>query len=288
MRRINKENLNLKIKTKNGSFTPEAIFIDLDGTLFDKLSKNPSRKNIDSVKKIQEIVPVVVSTGRSLSVKVKHIMKLLNVPYAICQNGAVIVNNKNEVLKNITLNKEQVESTINIVKKYNRGFTINSKFLVYTNHKGWFLFRTLWWNKWKKIDKYYFKENFVNKIVIGGYLKKKKIWELAKEIEQSVKNVSVKTSGRDKVVEITHEDATKGNGDEFVANLLNVNIKKTIHIGDSENDSTTIDKVGALIAMEDSSSKLLNVATHLGPKHKRGGVSKILNGEFEVKLLKKE
>lgn len=282
MTRNNREDLDLMIEIDNKTFIPEGIFIDLDGTLFDKITKKPSKKNIEAVRRIQEIIPIIISTGRSYSKKVQQMMKLLNVKYAICQNGALIVDSEGNILQRITLKKEQVDQIIDIVVKNNIGFTINSKFLIYTNHWLWFLFRMIWRNKWKKIDKYIFVENDVNKIVIAGFWRTKKIWNLAKEIENKIKGVSVKTSGGDKIVEVTNELATKGNGDEFVANLLDIDIQKCIHIGDSENDSTTLGKVGSLVAMKDSSTKLLSIATHIGPKHKRGGVSKILLGRFKL------
>ena len=124
----------------------------------------------------------------------------------------------------------------------------------------------------------------VNKIVIAGLIRAKKVWSLSEKIRKEVSGVSVKTSGRDKIIEITDKSATKGKGAQLIANILNINIENTVHIGDSENDTTTLNKVGALIAVKNSSIKLLNVATHIGPNHKRGGVAKILNGEFsEVK-----
>lgn len=286
MTRDNKKNLDLTIEINNEIFTPEGIFIDLDGTLFDKITKKPSKKNLEAVRSIQETIPVVISTGRSYSKKVQQTMKMLNVKYAICQNGALIVDDEANILKRITLEEKQVNQVIKIVKKNNIGFTINSKFLIFSDHWLWFLFRLLWRSKWKKIDEYIFSENDVNKIVIAGFWRTKKIWNLAKEIENKIQGISVKTSGGDKIIEVTNEKATKGNGDEFIADLLGVDIKKCIHIGDSENDSTTYEKVGSLIAMKDSSTKLLSIATHIGPKHKRAGVAKILTGKF--KLQKKE
>lgn len=274
----------MKITTSNRTFNVEALFVDLDGTLFDKWNKKISKKNIEAVKLIQKEIPFIISTGRSYSNKVKKIMNLLDIKYAICQNGSLIVDNQGNIMKNITLNKEQVTKIVDITKENRLGFTINSEFLIYSNYWLFAPFRFLWRKKWKPIKKYQFKENFVNKIVIAGLIRAKKVWRLSDEIRKKVLGVSVKSSGRDKIIEITDKSATKGKGAELIANILNIDVKNTIHIGDSENDTTTLNKVGALIAVKNSSKKLLNVATHVGPNHKRGGVAKILNGEFsEVK-----
>lgn len=280
MRRNYKENI-VKVKSQNREFNVEAFFIDLDGTLFDKWNKKISKKNIAAIKEKQKNAHIVLSTGRSYSKKVKKVMKLLDIKYAICQNGAIVVDDQGNILQNITLNKEQTNSVVQIAKKNRIGFTINSEFLIYSNHWLWFPLRFLWRKKWKPIKKYQFKENFVNKIVLAGFIRTKKIWNLADEMVKEFKGLSIKTSGRDKIIEITSDKATKGIGAKFVANLLKIDIKNTVHIGDSENDTTTLGTVGALIAVKDGSSKLLNVATHLGPNHKRSGIAKILKGDIE-------
>lgn len=274
----------MQVTTNNRTFNVEAFFIDLDGTLFDKWNKKISKKNIEAIHAIQKDIPFIISTGRSYSNKVKKIMHLLNIKYAICQNGSLIVDDEGNVIKNITLNKEQVTKIVDITRQQKLGFTINSEFLIYSNYWLFAPFRFLWRKKWKPIKKYQYKENVVNKIVIAGLIRAKKVWSLSEKIRKEVSGVSVKTSGRDKIIEITDKSATKGKGAQLIANILNINIENTVHIGDSENDTTTLNKVGALIAVKNSSIKLLNVATHIGPNHKRGGVAKILNGEFlEVK-----
>lgn len=285
MSKIIRNNLNsITVTTNNRTFQVEAFFIDLDGTLLDKWNKKVSQKNIEVIKEKQKTTPIVISTGRSYSTKVKKVMNLLNIKYAICQNGAVVVDSDGKFYQDITLNKGQIEKVVQIVKDNKLGFTINSEFLIYSNYWLWAPLRFLWFKKWKRISKYHPQDNKVNKIVVAGFIRSNSTWRIAKEIQKIVEGVSVKTSGRDKVIEITHETATKGEGAIFVSKLLGIDIKNTIHIGDSENDSTTLDKVGALVAVSDASTKLIDVATHLGPKHKRSGIAKILNGDFnEIK-----
>ena len=61
-------------------------------------------------------------------------MHLLNIKYAICQNGSLIVDDEGNVIKNITLNKEQVTKIVDITRQQRLGFTINSEFLIYSNY----------------------------------------------------------------------------------------------------------------------------------------------------------
>ena len=61
-------------------------------------------------------------------------MKILNIQYAICQNGAIVVDKNGNNLLNIKLSNNQVESIVKIVKNNRLGFIINSQFVIYSNH----------------------------------------------------------------------------------------------------------------------------------------------------------
>lgn len=262
-------------------FDVKAYFIDLDGTTLDKkIRRTISKKNIDVLKNKNKTIPIVISTGRAYSQKVKKVMELINCKYAICQNGAVIGDNQGNILKEITLNKEQMELIINICLSYNVSFTINGRFEIFTNQKNYYLLKPFLWKKIKKIKKFNFNDYKVNKVVLAGR-RKKNINHIYDKIKDLIPDTSIKMSSHDYIIEITHKEATKGNGAVFISNLLQVNPKETVHVGDSQNDTTTIDVVGALIAMKNSSTKLLEVATHVGPSYKNGGVAKIIEGDFK-------
>lgn len=282
MRKIIKNHLDqtISIKLKNDEFDAQAFFIDLDGTTLDRIRKKISKKNIDAIREKNKFYPVIISTGRAFGNKVKKLMKLIDIKYAICQNGAIIVDKNENILLDIKLEKQQIIQITKMVEKHNLVFTINSEFKIYSNKKILFLCRLLFRKKFKKINNLDIDNIHVNKIVLAGKNRKKiqKIYEIVKD---QLNNVSMKMSAHDLIIEITHKNATKGNGAKFVSNLLNIDIKKTVHIGDSQNDTTTLNVVGALIAMKNSSNKLLDVATHIGPSYRHGGLAKVLNGKFE-------
>lgn len=283
MRKTNRKNFinnTTIVEVNDKSFEIQTFFIDLDGTTIDKIRKKISKKNIDAIKQKNKYVPVVISTGRSFGNKVKKIMNLLGVEYAICQNGSVIGDDQGNILLDIKLDEKQVRDVVEVAKKYNLCFTINSKFILYSNKKILAFCRLFFRKKFKKIDEFVISNSHVNKIVLAGKTKNK-INKIHKQIKDEIKDVSMKTSANDLIIEITHKDATKGNGAKFISNKLNVDLKKSVHIGDSQNDTTTLDMVGALIAMKNSSNKLLDVATHIGPSYRRGGLAKVLNGEFK-------
>ena len=272
----------LFITTNNHKFEVQAYFIDLDGTLLDQeIRKKMSKLNLETVKERNKHFPVVISTGRSYNKKVINLMKILDTQYVICQNGSIIADKEGNILLDIRLKTEQIKQIIPIIKKYRFGFTINSQYKLCSFSKRFFLWKLIFWHKLKRAETFDVNSEHVNKIVIGGTLRRKKLFKVLDEIKATVPNISAKVSGNDYIIEITDKNATKGTGAQFVANILKVDVKKTIHIGDSQNDATTIGIVGALIAMKNASKKLLEVATHVGPNNTRSGLAKILNGDFK-------
>lgn len=276
----------IKISINNKKeFEVEAFFIDLDGTSLDAKKHSISKTNINKIKETIKETPIIISTGRSFGNKVKELMELLNIEYAICQNGAVIANKKQEILQSITIEYEMVKMIKETALKYRIAITPNSQYKVYDSR--WFMKLPIFFNK-----KHYFKisdfdetEKY-NKLVLAG-CSKRKLFKIFKELKNTYPSLSIKTSAGDWIIEITDKKATKGLASIFVAKLLKIKPEKSVHIGDSMNDTTTINCVGALIAMENSSKHLLNVATHIGPNYKKGGLSKVLSGEFLENTSKK-
>ena len=275
------EKQTLTISNNDQQFVIKAYFIDLDGTTLDGYRKRISKKNIQAIKAKNEFYPVIISTGRAFNNRVKTIIKQLGLSYAICLNGAYVINDNQQVLANIALENQQVDQVLKIIKKEKIAFTINGIFEVFNDVKWAFFLRWFAFKKFKKISKFNINNyQSIQKITLVGKTRKKmqKVYQILK---QEINDVSIKTSGHDYIIEITNRLATKGQGAQLVSKLLNLNVKETIHIGDSENDATTLDYVGALVAMENSSKKLLAVATHRGPSYRRGGLAKVLSGNFE-------
>ena len=275
------EKQTLTISNNDQQFVIKAYFIDLDGTTLDGYRKRISKKNIQAIKAKNEFYPVIISTGRAFNNQVKTIIKQLGLSYAICLNGAYVIDNNQQVLANIALENQQVDQVLNIIKKEKIAFTINGIFEVFNDVKWAFFLRWFVFKKFKKISKFNINNyQSIQKITLVGKTRKKmqKVYQILK---QEINDVSIKTSGHDYIIEITNQLATKGQGAQLVSKLLNLNVQETIHIGDSENDATTLDYVGALVAMENSSKKLLAVATHRGPSYRHGGLAKVLSGNFE-------
>lgn len=274
----------LTITSAGRTFVAQAFFIDLDGTMLDSYRKRIGRKNRAAVRTLNQHRPVVISTGRAYSPKIQTLMQTLGIQYAICQNGALIVDEHGTTLANIALRSEQITQVLEAARQFNLAISINGTFEVFSDIKSWCWLRWFWSTKFKRTSAINWAAYpTINKLTLVGR-RRKKIHAAYTALKPQISGVSIKTSGHDYVIEITHEAATKGQGARFISARLGVAPHQSVHIGDSQNDATTAGIVGALIAMKNASRKLLAVATHVGPHYRRGGLARLLAGNFrEIK-----
>lgn len=115
------------------NFKPEIFFIDLDGTALDLPRKKEriSQQNLDVISQINKKIPVVISTGRINSPFVVDLMKKINSPFAICQNGGLIIDNNNNTLAKHPIPSEELEGVVDILKEEKMFIMFNSASTVY-------------------------------------------------------------------------------------------------------------------------------------------------------------
>lgn len=110
---------------------------DFDGTLYVN-DINIINKNIEYINKLRENNYLfAIITGRGLSII--ELLKKYNISYdfLICENGAIIYDNKDNILYSCYLEQDDIDSTIEIIKKYNLKFIIDTgdKYITDLNQK---------------------------------------------------------------------------------------------------------------------------------------------------------
>ena len=110
---------------------------DFDGTLYVN-DINIINKNIEYINKLRENNHLfAIITGRGLSII--ELLKKYNISYdfLICENGAIIYDNKDNILYSCYLEQDDINSTIEIIKKYNLKFIIDTgdKYITDLNQK---------------------------------------------------------------------------------------------------------------------------------------------------------
>lgn len=269
----------MKISINQELIIPEAIFIDLDGTLLDLPKHQISNANKEAIIKTSQESLIVISTGRTYSYTVKKLISTLNLEYAICQNGSLIVDKNGKKILEILIDKDLVKKVIDFAIKHNLVVLVNSEFKLYNRRRVLFFLRLFNRKKFVSFRKFDFNQD-VRKIVLAGSFRNK-IFKYFNLIKEEIPELSYSISGNDYIIEITHHSANKGKAAQFLCDVLTIDAKKSIHIGDSLNDSTTLDYLGALIAMKGASNHLKKIATHIGTTNNRRGVAAILNGHFK-------
>lgn len=264
---------------------PKIIFLDLDGTLLDKgigVWAKLSKKNENAVNKFSHQGIVVLSTGRMFSPEIQEIAQKVNAKYVICQNGAIIYNAIFEELQNLTIEKTWVKKIIELVQDWNLTFVANPGNKIYG--KGFWKHAYALFSHFSAAKFETFQSDNLNKILIIGN-SRKKIRRFHKFLEQEFKDVLLsKIVGKDFAIEINNINSSKGLAALKIAEFENIDIKETIHIGDSMNDSSTKNIVGKLIAMKSGSSRLKSIADEIGPKRRNAGISKIINNFLKKNL----
>ncbi|TPE56765.1 HAD family phosphatase [[Mycoplasma] falconis] len=263
-------------------FKPEAVFLDMDGTFLD-LPKKPERISETNVLKAKEWNdnnrPVILSTGRSNSEFVMALANKINSPYVICQNGGIVVDRNNNVIRKCEIKKDTVIKIVEILKKNKMIFIFNSGDTGYA-HGLKFKFVRSWFKRlnWKTYDEIQKLGNCTKILTFGT--SKKNILKLRDELAAAFSNLSLHVVSKGYSIEINDINATKGIAEKFVCDVMNIDPKKAVHFGDSGNDTVTIPYVGAFIAMKNSMKNVKQQAKMITYSFKKAGVAKTLS-EFE-------
>lgn len=230
------------------------VAIDLDGTLLNS-DKKVSRKNFEIIKKLRaKGIFVVIATGRPLG-GFSWILDDLELnsddDYSITNTGSLIIKNKDksDVSKKIL----SMGDYLNLKKIINDKLQIGiyNKYNLYSNSEKvnkYFLFESeILKMPIEKIDEKDMSQR-VDSITITGNKDavdefEKNYNEILLKTYQTVRNVP-------EVFEVLHKEADKGQALKRLCEILNVDLKSTLAIGDSNNDKTMLNMAGVSATCE--------------------------------------
>lgn len=224
------------------------VAIDLDGTLLNS-EKRVSEKNFQIIKKLRDKgVFVVIATGRPVGGFYWILDDLdlnSNDDYSITNTGSLIIKNKDKA----DISKEilSMDDYFKLKKIINDDLQIGiyNKFNLYNNSEKinkYFLFESkILKMPVEKFDEANKKQS-VERISIMGDRKivdefEKKYNKKLLKTYQTVRNVP-------EVFEVLNKKADKGQALERLCKILNIDIKSTLAIGDSNNDKSMLNLAG--------------------------------------------
>lgn len=266
----------------------DAYFIDLDGTTIDKPEEQKtssyglSLENLEALKKLLAKKPVIISTGRANSEFVINVANKIGSPYCICMNGSLIVDNKNNLIKTIPIDEETTKKLLEYMESRNLFYTMNEGGKIYYG-KNYSCDFERPWVQWHEKLPYSERPNVKTPCKFLCYgLTKEKIHEMIEDLRIKLPKLEFHKVSYGYSIEITNKLASKGKGGAYVASLLNIDPKKSCHIGDTGNDTNCLPEIGTFIAMGNATDEVKKYASIIAPDFRDSGLAKLFKELGEI------
>lgn len=260
------------------------IAIDMDGTLLNKQKKiSPYTKEVLE-RAMGEGVYVVAATGRSIHTMPEPFMELEGVKYAICSNGACVMDiEKKEALYRDLIPKESISSILEVLYKYN---SYREAFC-----DGWGYADK---SQYEIIKKYF--PSHVAPIILESrifvddlkkYIEEKKVdcdklhimftdIEEREMVVEEIKKLGAYEldSAMMRSIELTAPGVCKGSGIIKLGNYLGIDKDEIMAIGDAMNDASMLREAGYSVAMENALPEIKEIAKFITDTNDNDGVGK--------------
>ena len=258
------------------------IFCDLDSTLLND-DKSLSAENIIAIKSLNEKnVGFVITTGRMpfLIANIIDQLKGNYDVYSICTNGAIILKNKDCILKKHSLENKEVEYIKQIAIDNNLGMFVSSEneIVCYnldkikeTKLEGHVRLVELDLDALNVfLEQTIYKISLINKDV-------NKLLDAKEEIINNL-NLSVAFSTKN-TIEIVAKGRNKGVGIKEFCDLKNISLDNTLSIGDNDNDYSMLSTTKYSATVKNGLEHIKDIVDY---------VSKANNNEAAVSEIIKE
>ncbi len=244
------------------------IVCDLDETIINS-NGFIDKGNLDIIKKLSESgVRVVLCSGRpyaAMKIYSDEIEKIRGAYYTISYNGALIHDDKEQIIYSTEVDAETVKRLIKISKEYGITLQLYKDGVVYVEKINKYVKRyinravmpakeiddlSVIGSSYKALFNYDFCEKFDN-------LKNK----LSKEFRDL--NVFYSEPGH---IEIINKSSSKGNAVKYLAEILGIKREEIICIGDGYNDVSMIEYAGCGIAMANAPEEVRDKADYVSKR----------------------
>ena len=262
------------------------VAIDMDGTLLNSNNEVSERTKIAIEKAKDKGVYVVLATGRILKSALQYRADLeIENPIVAC-NGAIIVNEHEEIIYKKPLDKNVIEEILDIGKRNNIYYHFYDEYGFYANtlveKVVGFYNTTASRLKGLELDINIFKEkeevltradlNVLKFMFIDNSLEK--LFRVRSELDQTgVLNTS---SSWDNNIEVMSKGVSKGEGLRYLCKQLNINPEHVIAIGDNENDLPMLEFAGLGVAMGNSKDEIKTKSDFITANNNEDGVAKVI------------
>lgn len=246
------------------------ISIDLDGTLLDD-NNEISKENLLAIKKLKDLgVVFAPCTGRSLAEILDIVKNNPDIRYFIYSNGSVVYDKYTNTCIKACLSKQTAKELFNVLSKYQVYYTIRANGNCYiekgsATEKNVSFYNIIpshqdvmvnysteiedllaWINKREDIE------------VVSIFFNSLKEKEECREELSKIKQISF-VEASDYNFEIISTNSGKGAGLASLSNLLGIDKKCVIGVGDSGNDIPMMQSAGTKIAVSNATDSLKSI-----------------------------
>lgn len=262
------------------------VAIDMDGTLLNSKNEVSERTKVAIEKAKAKGVNVVLATGRILKSALQYGVDLdIKNPIVAC-NGAIIVNEQQEIIYKKPLDKNIIEHILDIGKQNNIYYHFYDEYGFYANTlvdevvnfyntansklKGLDLDINIFEEKQEILMR---KDLNVLKFMFIDD-SQEKLYKVRKELDEM--GVLTTSSSWDNNIEVMGKGVSKGEGLSYICNQLNIDPKQVIAIGDNENDLPMLKFAGLGVAMGNSKDDIKTISDYTTSTNNEDGVAKVI------------
>ncbi|WP_029452883.1 Cof-type HAD-IIB family hydrolase [Clostridium algidicarnis] len=260
------------------------VAIDMDGTLLSN-DKTLSVKNKQVLNQgIKQGVLIVPATGRPMEGIPKELLENENILYAICSNGASIIDLiKKEIIFHCYLKREIAIMVIEALRHLDPILDIFAEGKIFTENRNM-----------ERLDNFLIPLNMIQYIydtrtcvddildfvkTNGFHIEKINLFfqnlDMRKQVEEKLKSIleiSV-TSSLNNNMEINHINANKGFALKWLAQYLGIQMEQVMALGDSNNDMDMLNVAGLSIAMGNGTDSIKHIADDITLSNEESGVA---------------
>lgn len=266
------------------------VAIDMDGTLLN--SENEiSKRTIKAIKRAKEQgTHIVISTGRILK-SALHYAELLNLrnPIVAC-NGAIIVDESQNIIYEKSLDKDKVRDIANLAKAEGVYCHFYDRTSFYSNVRSEEVLKL--YNEGStnmSIDVNVFQDieeiMDIKDLSIYKFLfideNKDKLQRLRHQLDE-LGDINTSSSWENNI-EAMGLNVSKGEALKELCQTLKIKPEEVIAIGDSENDLSMLKFAGLGVAMGNSDESIKKYSDYVTSSNDEDGVAKVIE-EFILKL----
>lgn len=263
------------------------ITCDLDDTLLTQSDSSVCEKNREAIKVFSSLGgKFVVATGRGYTT-VQGTLDEIGLrdkenEYTISFNGGVIVENKNNrILSIVCLPFEKAQAIFNLGLQFDVGIRVYTEKIVYTynipqEEIDWMISRNIKTAIIPTTDISFLKDEPIIKMI---YYNKNVdyLFSIEDEVRKAFPDIELAYSAN-KFMELNPLGVNKGEGLKRLCELLNIDIKDTIAIGDNYNDLSMIVAAGLGVGVSNTIESMKPLCNHITKTNcNEGAVSEVIH-----------